>query len=433
MIATSPISVAADVIAQATAQAGRDIGLDVEDQDDLAGPVHRVVLVPAARKGIDMFMTAWYTSLADPMEMYGVLRTGEFSNYGAGRTRSSTRRPAKAIADPLDDPDRTTAMATRRRSRRAAALAAAVHAADRRSGSATGSPASRRRSTTCTTRGPRPSGPRADERSALPAARSDGASSSFERRELSPVELLDAVVTRTDEVEEPIDQRADRADARRGLRRRARVGGAVRARPTAPRGRWKGSRSLLKEEQPIAGRTIEEGSLLEKGNVADVTHPVVSGSIFAAGAVVHGRTTTPEFSCAPVHALRAVGSHAQPVEHRDDTRWLVGRLGCGAGSRRDDPRDRLRHRWLDPDPVVAVRRGGLQAAVRPGARDGAVQLRHLLRRRPMGRSVADVALLQNVLAGPHPHDQASLRPAYVLPDQFDDVTRAAGGPVRQPR
>ncbi len=33
---------------------------------------------------------------------------------------------------------------------------------------------------------------------------------------------------------------------------------------------------------------------------------------------------------------------------------------------------------------------------------------------PMGRSVADVAMLQNVIAGPHHADQASLRPAYVL-------------------
>ena len=35
---------------------------------------------------------------------------------------------------------------------------------------------------------------------------------------------------------------------------------------------------------------------------------------------------------------------------------------------------------------------------------------------PMGRTVADVALLQNVLAGPWPGDQASLRPAYRIPE-----------------
>ena len=83
VIATSPISVAADVIAQATAQAGRDIGLDVKIKTISPDQYTALFSSPAARKGIDMFMTAWYTSLADPMEMYGVLRTGEFSNYGA--------------------------------------------------------------------------------------------------------------------------------------------------------------------------------------------------------------------------------------------------------------------------------------------------------------------------------------------------------------
>ena len=49
-----------------------------------------------------MFMTAWYTSLADPMEMYGVLRTGEFSNYGGwsdaqfdADTAPGDQRPAR--------------------------------------------------------------------------------------------------------------------------------------------------------------------------------------------------------------------------------------------------------------------------------------------------------------------------------------------------
>ena len=46
---------------------------------------------PSARAGIDLFFTAWYLSIADPMEMYGVLRTGEFSNYG-GWSRPDVRR-----------------------------------------------------------------------------------------------------------------------------------------------------------------------------------------------------------------------------------------------------------------------------------------------------------------------------------------------------
>ena len=58
-----------------------------------------------------MFMTAWYTSLADPMEMYGVLQTGEFSNYGSWSDPEFDAQIDQAIADPIGEPARTTAMA----------------------------------------------------------------------------------------------------------------------------------------------------------------------------------------------------------------------------------------------------------------------------------------------------------------------------------
>ena len=110
VIATSPISVAADVITQATAQAGRDIGLDVKIKTVSPDQYTSLFSVPAARKGIDMFFTAWYTSLADPMEMYGVLQTGQFSNYGDWSDPDFDAATDAAIAQPVDDPDRTTSM-----------------------------------------------------------------------------------------------------------------------------------------------------------------------------------------------------------------------------------------------------------------------------------------------------------------------------------
>ena len=54
---------------------------------------------------------------------------------------------------------------------------------------------------------------------------------------------------------------------------------------------------VLKEEQPIAGRSLRLGSLLTEGWVSEETHPVAE-RVLAAGAIVHARTTTPEFSCA---------------------------------------------------------------------------------------------------------------------------------------
>lgn len=110
VIATSPISVAADVIAQATAEAGKAIGLDVQIKTITPDQYTSLFSSPAARKGYDMFMTAWYTSLADPIEMYGVLRTGEFSNYGGWSDPEFDKEINEAVADPIDDPARTDAV-----------------------------------------------------------------------------------------------------------------------------------------------------------------------------------------------------------------------------------------------------------------------------------------------------------------------------------
>jgi amidase len=40
---------------------------------------------------------------------------------------------------------------------------------------------------------------------------------------------------------------------------------------------------------------------------------------------------------------------------------------------------------------------------------------------PMARTVADCALFENVLAGPHPHDHVSLRPKLEIPEQLEGV------------
>ena len=236
----------------------------------------------------------------------------------------------------------------------------------------------------------------------------------FRRRELSPVELLDAVLARTAVVEPTVnaltEQLVDEAYVA------ARVsGGPLR------QGRRLGARALegvpllLKEEQPIAGRTLEEGSLLEKGVVADVTHPVVT-RVFESGAVVHGRTTTPEFSCAPFTHSTLWGVTRNPW----DTDMSPGGSSGGSGAA------------LAAGETVLATGSDIGGSIRiPSSLCGLVGFKAPFGRvpgmppfnsdtycadGPMGRSVADVARLQNVLAGPHPSDQASLRPAYVLPD-----------------
>ncbi len=111
VIATSPVAVSADVVAQATAQAAKDIGLVPQIKTISPDQYTAMFSDAAARKGFDLFFTSWYVSLADPMEMYGVLRTGEFSNYGTWSDATFDADTGTAIADPVGDPARVTAEA----------------------------------------------------------------------------------------------------------------------------------------------------------------------------------------------------------------------------------------------------------------------------------------------------------------------------------
>ncbi|MGO4104106.1 ABC transporter substrate-binding protein [Leifsonia sp. YAF41] len=82
VIATSPITAAFDVIAQATAAAATAIGLKPTIQTITPNKWTTMFSDPSAREGVDLFYTLWYQSTADPLESLSILRTDEFSNYG---------------------------------------------------------------------------------------------------------------------------------------------------------------------------------------------------------------------------------------------------------------------------------------------------------------------------------------------------------------
>ncbi|MEZ0068868.1 peptide/nickel transport system substrate-binding protein [Streptacidiphilus sp. MAP12-20] len=83
VIATSPLDSQTTIITQAVAQAATAIGLKPEIDTISPDKYTALFTDPAARKGIDLFLTFWYTSITDPMDMYGSLQTGAFSNYGS--------------------------------------------------------------------------------------------------------------------------------------------------------------------------------------------------------------------------------------------------------------------------------------------------------------------------------------------------------------
>lgn len=111
VIATSPISAGAEIMTNAVAEAAKQIGLVPEIRTVSPDKYTELFVNPEARKEYDLFLTLWYTSLADPLEMYGVLRTGEFSNYGGWSSSAFDDAVNEAIATPLTDPARVDAMA----------------------------------------------------------------------------------------------------------------------------------------------------------------------------------------------------------------------------------------------------------------------------------------------------------------------------------
>ncbi|BDZ54036.1 amidase [Agromyces marinus] len=231
------------------------------------------------------------------------------------------------------------------------------------------------------------------------------ASALLRRRELSPVDLLDAAIDRTAATEPAInavtEQWIDEA-------REAAAASEARFAAGEPLRPLEGIPLMLKDEQPVAGRPLEDGCLLERGTVADETHPIVE-RIQAAGAVVHARTTTPEYCCAPVTHSKLWGVTRNPW----NADFTPGGSSGGSGA------------VLAAGSTMLATGSDIGGSIRiPASFCGVVGFKPPFGRvpgmapfnsdtycadGPMGRSVADVALLQNVIAGPWVGDAASLR------------------------
>ncbi|MEE4495198.1 ABC transporter substrate-binding protein [Streptomyces sp. BE230] len=82
VIATSPLDSQTTIVAQAMEQAAKAIGLDPKIETLSPEKYSTLFTDAAARKGIDLFLTFWYTSITDPLDVYGSLETGMFTNYG---------------------------------------------------------------------------------------------------------------------------------------------------------------------------------------------------------------------------------------------------------------------------------------------------------------------------------------------------------------
>jgi aspartyl-tRNA(Asn)/glutamyl-tRNA(Gln) amidotransferase subunit A len=225
----------------------------------------------------------------------------------------------------------------------------------------------------------------------------------FRTKALSPVEHLDGLIDHIEalepEVNAVIDRRYDeaRAEAKAAAERYAH--GTALPLDGVP--------VAAKEEHPMRGRSWSQGSLAYESLVAHVDHPIIE-RIQAAGGIVHVRTATPEFCCAPFCHTRIWGTTRNPW----NTEYSPGGSSGGTGAALAAGYAAI---GTGSDIGGSVRIpasfSGIAGFKPPFQRVPAMppyNLDQYCHDGPMGRTVSDCALLEDIIAGAHWRDPASL-------------------------
>ena len=237
----------------------------------------------------------------------------------------------------------------------------------------------------------------------------------FRRLDLSPVEFMEAVLARGAATEprinaftatfgeQALDEAASAADAY--------VAGTARPLEGIP--------VAVKDEDYIAGQHSTMGSLLFADNIAEETSPLAQ-RVLDAGAIVHARTTTPEFSTNIVTWSLLHGITRNPW----NPEFTSGGSSGGAGAS------------LAAGSTTLSTGSDIGGSIRiPASMNGVVGFKAPFGRvpevwpwnrepyvasGPLARTVADTALLQNVISGPLLGNMWS-SPPLELPDSYPPV------------
>ncbi len=240
----------------------------------------------------------------------------------------------------------------------------------------------------------------------------------FRERSLSPVELMGAVIARAEAVEPTINAftythfEEALAKARKAEARYAKPGARLRALEGLP--------VAIKDESHIKGKPTSNGSLILKDFVAEHTSPQ-NERILRAGAILHARTATPEFSCAGFTHSRLWGVTRNPWNPAFTPGGSSGgsaaslAAGTSAIATGSDIGGSIRI------PASTCGLAGFKPPYGRNPGDAPFNLDFYCHTGPLARTVADAAILQNVMCGPHPRDISTLRPKLRLPAAYKGI------------
>lgn len=251
----------------------------------------------------------------------------------------------------------------------------------------------------------------------------------FRTGEFSPVELFDAVTERI--------ERVDRADADGAGAINAVVQTLAGGRTAAQAAERRyldgvdeplgtGASALLglpvvaKEKHGIAGQPLSQGLAALRDEVTDRDHPVIA-RIRASGGIVHARTACPEFSCATVTHSPLWGVTRNPWNRELSPGGSSG--GSGAALAAGYAPLATASDIAGSTRIPAAFNGVVGYKAPYGRVPGMPPLAADWYRGdgPMARSVADAALLYNVLSGVHPGDHGTVPGEGALPIDYPDA------------
>jgi Asp-tRNA(Asn)/Glu-tRNA(Gln) amidotransferase A subunit family amidase len=233
----------------------------------------------------------------------------------------------------------------------------------------------------------------------------------FRSRTLSPVELLNAQIARAEQIEPRINAFTETLFDT--AMTEARLAEARYMSRTADLRPLEGLTVTIKDVLDQKGICNSRGSLIYKDHRAKADHPVVE-RVKQAGGIIHARTTTSEFAFGWITATRLWGVTRNP--------WNLDRTpGGSSGGAAASLAAGTSTLAIGADSAGSIRVPaslcGIVGYKPPHGRvpDPSEGFDPYSVIGPMARSVADCALLQNVISGAHPADIASLREKVVLP------------------
>ncbi|MFZ1121380.1 MAG: amidase [Candidatus Binataceae bacterium] len=240
----------------------------------------------------------------------------------------------------------------------------------------------------------------------------------FKAHTLSPVELLKAIIARCQQLEPKVNALTytyfDRAleQAKAAESEYTRRGGQPRP--------LEGVTVAIKDFHPVKGEITTFGSKIYRDYRPDHTAPTVQ-RLLDAGAIMHCRTTTPEFAHTGMTASPLWGITRNPWNLEYTPGGSSGGAGAAVAGGMTTLADGTDGGGSIRIPASLTGNVGYKPPFGRNPLDLDHPLETILHYGPIARSVSDAALMQNIMSGPHLDDICTVREKVVLPEAPEGI------------